>query len=116
MALTRPIQAGDNYVYSVRKISGGWLRGEITLPEGHLLWIADLKPGPNAPAHLSSLYNFVEYFGPMVASPDLVPRSVIEFHNYWPVVRTTAARLEGVCATAIDNGTGGAIVKFGGAC
>ena len=118
--LTRQILNGDRYVYRVTQVTDGWLRGEIALPGGSLLWIADLKPGPAAPASFTGLYNFIEYFGPRVLVPGDAPTSTVTFSRPGDGIEfSRASRIGGVCANAYrhDVPFGISLTTFGiGAC
>ena len=118
--LARQIQNGDRFVYRVTQVTDGWLRGEIVLPGGSLLWIADLKPGPAAPASFTGLYNFIEYFGPRVLVPGDAPTSTVTFSRPGDGIEfSRASRIGGVCANAYrqDVPFGISLTTFGiGAC
>ncbi len=102
--LARQIVNGDRYVYRVTQVTDGWLRGEIVLPGGSVLWIADLKPGPAAPASFTRLYSFIEYFGPRVLVPGDAPRSTVTFSRPGDGIEFgRASRIAGVCAAAYYN-------------
>lgn len=103
--LTRGIRAGDTYRYRVQRVAGGWLRGSIKLPGKKDLWIADLKPGPEAPTSFTGLYNFIEYFGPDLPTGVGVPEATIIFRKPASGSEFVAAsRLTGLCASAAyDN-------------
>ena len=114
--LTQPIQNGDRYVYRVTPETDGWLRGEIVLPGGSVLWIADLKPGPAAPASFTGLYNFIEYFGARVMNPADAPTSTVTFTQPGAGIEfSRASRIGGVCANAYrqDVPFGISLVTFG---
>jgi hypothetical protein len=118
--LTRPIQNGDRYVYRVTQLTGGWLHGEIVLPDGSVLWIADLKPGPAASASFASISNFIEYFGPKVLSSSNAPTSTVTFSRPGDGIEfSLASRIGGVCANAYreDVPFGISLTTFGiGSC
>lgn len=113
--LGRSISPGDQYLYTVESVPGGWYRGTIRGPNGVVLFLADLKPSSTTPTSLSSISNFVEYFGAKVATVADVPYASVEFGrptNTGPF--TSASRLTGVCATAATNSTGAALLTSGG--
>jgi hypothetical protein len=114
--LARQILNGDRYVYRVTPVTDGWLRGEIVLPGGSLLWIADLKPGPATPASFAHLYNFIEYFGPRILNAGDAPTSVVTFSRAGDGVEfSRASRIGGVCANAYyhDAPFGISLTTFG---
>lgn len=113
--LGRSISPGDQYSYTVESVPGGWYRGSIRGPNGVLLFLADLKPSPTSPTSLSSVSNFVEYFGARVATVADVPYASVEFGRPTNMGSfTSASRLTGVCATAATNPTGAALLTSGG--
>ena len=114
--LARLIENGDRYLYRVTQLTGGWLHGEIVLPGGSVLWIADLKPGPAAAASFTSIYNFIEYFGPKILSSGDAPTSTVTFSRPADSVDfSRAIRIAGVCANAYreDAPFGISLVTFG---
>jgi hypothetical protein len=114
--LPSPITDGTKYVYKVTRAANGWITGKVTLPSGTTLTIGSLLPGPGAPASLSGVSNFLEYFGPAVASRTQVPASSVQFGKAIAGIREmSASRLLGTCATVANNGSGLPILSLGGA-
>ena len=114
--LARPIQNDDRYIYRVTQETDGWLRGEIVLPDGSVLWIADLKPGPAAAASFTSISNFVEFFGPKVVVASDAPTSTVTFSQPADGLEfSRTSRIGGVCASAYreDMPFGISLVTFG---
>ena len=114
--LVEPIQSGDRFVYRVTQETDGWLRGEIVLPGGSVLWIADLKPGPAAPSSFTGIYSFIEYFGARITNPADAPTSTVTFARPGAGIEfSRASRIGGVCAKAYrqDVPFGISLVTFG---
>ncbi len=114
--LGRAISPGDRYAYRVTPQPGGWLRGEVVLPGGTVLWIADLLPGPSASPAFPSVYNFIEYFGAQVGVAADAPTSTVTFGQPGDgLAFGRVSRIAGVCATAsaADAGTLVSLTTFG---
>ena len=113
--LGRAISAGDRYQYTVEPVAGGWYRATILRPDGVRLTLADLRPSPASPRDLSSMYNFIEYFGKNVPTVEDVPYNKVQFSPpSSSAAFTSATRLPGVCAVAATDPTGAALLTSGG--
>lgn len=110
--LPHSIDDHTTYKYVVTRAASGWITGSVVLPGGQKLVIGRLKPGPAAPTDFESLTNFIEDFGPNVATIGQVPHSSIRFGLL--TVPTGASRLSFVCAYAANNGSGSPVLDFGG--
>ncbi len=111
--LPHPIDDGGTYKFLVSRAKSGLTTGKVLLPTGEKITIGKLMPAPASPTDFGFLTNFVEDFGPNVASIDLVPHSSVEFGKL--TVPTGTSRLVFACAYATNNGAGRPILDFGGA-